>query len=101
MFCYDFSPESLVFRWTQKNSPHFFYCFEQGSSELEPRISSDLIEQVEVEDIDGNELWIGGKITKNLQLLDAHIFLGREQAVADLKQVIARDLALTEFQPSS
>jgi hypothetical protein len=91
----------MVFRWTQKNSPHIFYCFEQGSLELEPRISSDLIEQVEVEDIDGSELWIGGKIAKNLHLEDAHIFLGREQAVADLKRVIARDLELTEFQPSS
>ncbi|MEP0829864.1 type I-B CRISPR-associated protein Cas7/Cst2/DevR [Microcoleus sp. AS-A8] len=101
VFCYDFSPESMVFRWTQKNSPHFFYCFEQHSLEVEPIISSDLIEQVEVEDIDGNELWIGGKIAKNLHLKDAHIFLGREQAVADLKRVIARDLDLTEFQPSS
>ncbi len=109
VFCYDFSPESMVFRWTQKNSPHLFYCFEQGSSKLEqsssqleqPIISSDLIEQVEVEDIDGSELWIGGKIAENLQLKDAHIFRGREQAVTDLKRVIARDLDLTEFQPSS
>ena len=101
VFCYDFSPESMVFRWTQKNSPHFFYCFEQHSLELETIISSDLIEQVEVEDIIGSELWIGGKIAKNLHLLDAHIFLGREQALTDLKRVIARDLNLTEFQPSS
>jgi hypothetical protein len=78
-----------------------FYCFEQHSLELEPIISSDLIEQVEVEDIDGSELWIGGKIAKSLHLKDAHIFLGREQAVTDLKQVIARDLDLTEFQASS
>lgn len=99
VFCYDFSPESMVFRWTQKNSPHFFYCFEPP--QLEPTLSPDLIEQVEVEDIDGSELWIGGKIAKNLHLKDAHIFLGREQAVADLKRVIARDLELTEFQPSS
>jgi CRISPR-associated protein Cst2 len=101
VFCYDFSPESMVFRWTQKTSPHFFYCFEQHSLELEPVISPDLIEQVEVEDIDGSELWIGGKIAKNLPLKDAHIFLGREQAVTDLKRVIARDLDLTEFHPSS
>jgi CRISPR-associated protein Cst2 len=46
VFCYDFSPESMVLRWTQKNSPHLFYCFEQHSLELEPMISSDLIEQV-------------------------------------------------------
>jgi hypothetical protein len=46
-------------------------------------------------------LWIGGKIAKNLPLKDAHIFLGREQAVTDLKRVIARDLDLTEFHPSS
>ncbi|HEY9611244.1 type I-B CRISPR-associated protein Cas7/Cst2/DevR [Allocoleopsis sp.] len=101
VFCYDFSPESMVFRWTQKNSPHIFYCFQQDSLGLEPIISSDLIEQVEVEDIDGSELWIGGKVAKNLHLKDAHIFQGREKAVADLKRVIARDLNLTEFQPSS
>ncbi|MBD1836303.1 DevR family CRISPR-associated autoregulator [Cyanobacteria bacterium FACHB-472] len=101
VFCYDFSPESMVLRWTEKNSPHLFYCFEQHSLELEPIISSDLVEQVEVEDINGSELWIGGKIAKNLHLKDAHIFPGREQAATDLKKVIARDLKLTEFQPSS
>ena len=101
VFCYDFSPENIVFRWTQKNSSHIFYCFQQDSLGLEPIISSDLIEQVEVEDIDGSELWIGGKVAKNLHLKDAHIFQGREKAVADLKRVIARDLNLIEFQPSS
>ncbi|MGQ4648918.1 type I-B CRISPR-associated protein Cas7/Cst2/DevR [Lyngbya aestuarii] len=97
VFCYDFSPESLVLRWTQENSPHLFYCFEQHQSE--PTISSDLIEQVEVQDIEGSELWIGGKIAKNLDIKDAHIFPGRKQAVADLKRVIARDLNLTDLLP--
>ena len=29
VFRYDFSPESMVFRWTQESSPEIFYCFER------------------------------------------------------------------------
>ncbi len=98
VFCYDFSPESIVFRWTEDNSPEIFYCFEQLETRpgiyAEPSISEDLIDLVTVEDINPDELWIGGKIAKNFKLENAHIHQGKKKLIAELKQVIARDLDL-------
>ena len=77
VFCYDFSPESMVLRWTEDSSPEIFYCFEQLETRpgvyAEPSISPDLIDLVTTEDIDPDELWIGGKIAKNFELENAHI----------------------------
>ena len=98
VFCYDFSPESMVFRWTQESSPEIFYCFEQLETRpgvyAEPSISTDLIDLVTTEDIDPDELWIGGKIAKNFELENAHIHQGKKKLIAELKQVVARDLEL-------
>ncbi|MCC0179873.1 DevR family CRISPR-associated autoregulator [Waterburya agarophytonicola K14] len=100
VFCYDFSPESFVLRWTQDPSPDMFYCFEQLEVSpgvyAEPSISRSLIESVSNGDIEADELWIGGKFAKDLALDKAHIYPGRKKAIAELKQVIARDLSLNE-----
>ena len=97
-FCYDFSPESMVLRWTKDDSPDMFYCVEQP--ELKPRfygepsICADLIDSVQLEDIEPEELWIGGKIAKDFELENAHIYPGRKKMIKELKKVIARDLNL-------
>lgn len=98
VFCYDFSPESFVLRWTQDPSPDMFYCFEQLEVKpgvyAEPSISPSLIESVNNEDIEPDELWIGGKIAKDFKLNNAHIYPGRKKAIAELKKVITKDLGL-------
>ncbi|MDJ0572720.1 MAG: hypothetical protein QNJ53_27280 [Pleurocapsa sp. MO_192.B19] len=100
VFCYDFSPESFVLRWTKDPSPDMFYCFEQLETQpgvyAEPTISSSLIESLANEDIDSNELWIGGKIANDFELNKAHIYPGRKKAVAELKKVITKDLDLNK-----
>ena len=107
VFCYDFSPESMVFRWTQESSPEILYCFEQLATRpgvyAEPSISNDLIDLVTTGDINPDELWIGGKIAKNLELKNAHIHQGKKKLIAELKQVIAEDLELEipESKPTS
>jgi CRISPR-associated protein Cst2 len=99
VFCYDFSPESMVLRWTQDSSPDMFYCFEQlkikPGEYAEPSISPSLIESVANEDIDPDELWIGGKIAKDFTLEKAHVNPGKKRTIAELKQVIAKDLQIT------
>lgn len=101
VFCYDFSPESFVLRWTQDSSPDMFYCFEQLEVSpgvyAEPSISPSLIESVANGDIDPDELWIGGKIAKEFALEKAHICPGRKKTIAELKKAIARDLNLPQF----
>jgi len=93
VFCYDFSPESFILRWTQKMTPQIFYCFEQGKSE--PQIKANLIEEINGGDVDPKELWIGGKIAKNTEINEANISSGKVKLVGDLKQAIAKDLKLT------
>ncbi len=98
VFTYDFSPESFVLRWTTDPSPDMYYCFEQLENKplvyAEPSISSNLIESVECEDIDPNELWIGGKVAKDFKLDKAHIYSGKKKTITELKKAISRDLEI-------
>lgn len=100
VFCYDFSPESMVLRWTQDPSPDMFYCFEQLEIKpgryAEPSISPNLLESVANGDIEADELWVGGRIAKDFELENAHIYTGRKKTIATLKQAIARDLDLPQ-----
>ncbi|MEL7409456.1 MAG: hypothetical protein AAFN00_21340, partial [Cyanobacteria bacterium J06558_2] len=102
VFCYDFSPESFVLRWTQDPSPDIFYCFEQLETKpgvySEPSISNGLTESVNNGDIAPHELWIGGKIANDFELNQAHIYPGRKKAVAELKKVITKDLGISKAE---
>jgi len=89
-FLYDFSPESIVLRWTHDFSPRLLYCFKQD--EAGNLSVPDLIHRINAGDIDPKELWIGGKIASTLEDGGANIFPGTKAAVNALKEVITRDL---------
>lgn len=95
-FLYDFSPDSLVLRWTHDFSPRFLYCFEEDEGEI---AVPELVRRVEVEDIDPKELWVAGAIAntpdgERLEELGANVLSGIKATVNDLKRRIARDLQL-------
>jgi CRISPR-associated protein Cst2 len=92
-FLFDFSPESIVLRWTHDFSPRFLYCFEEN--ETGKILVPDLVRRVRARDIEAQELWIGGAISETLGDLGANVFPGVKSAVAALKQVIAEDLQLS------
>lgn len=92
-FLYDFSPDSIILRWTHDFSPRFLYCFEED--ELRNVFVPDLVRRVEVGDIDPKELWIGGAISRNLEDLGANVFPGVKATVEALKQVITQDMQLS------
>ncbi|WP_027400803.1 type I-B CRISPR-associated protein Cas7/Cst2/DevR [Aphanizomenon flos-aquae] len=99
-FLYDFSPESLVLRWSHDFSPRILYSFEENDGEISIR---ELIRKVKNQDIEPEELWIGGAITESeeveeLKELGVNIFPGIKLAVQSLKQVITRDLKLTQLE---
>lgn len=89
-FLYDFSPESIVLRWTHDFSPRLLYCFKQD--EIGNLSVPDLIYRINAGDIDPKELWIGGKIASTLGDWGANVFPGTKAAINALKQVIARDI---------
>jgi CRISPR-associated protein Cst2 len=96
-FLYDFSPDSLILRWTHDFSPRMLYCFAENP---EGEITvPDLIRRVESKDIDANELWVGGAITntldgETLEELGANVFPGVKETLKDLKEQLATDLKL-------
>ena len=99
-FLYDFSPESLVLRWTHDFSPRILYCFEEQEGEIS---IGELVRKVKNQDIEPQELWIAGAITQlheveELQELGVNIFPGIKLAVQSMKQVIARDLQLPQLE---
>jgi len=92
-FLFDFSPESIVLRWTHDFSPRFLYCFEED--EAGEVLVPDLLRRVATGDIDPKELWIGGAISETLGDVGANVFPGVKSAVEALKRVIAEDLQLS------
>lgn len=98
-FLYDFSPESLVMRWTHDFSPRFLYCFaEDEDGEIS---APELVRRVQVGDIDPQELWVAGAIAdtpdgETLEELGSQVFTGVKAAVEDLKQTISVDLHLPQ-----
>ena len=67
--------------------PHIFR--PSPSSKDEP-----VNEQVEAEDINSQELWIGGEVTKRFNFDNSHVFRGIKATAKDIKKVIVRDLNL-------
>lgn len=100
-FLYDFSPESLVLRWTKDFSPRILYCFQEDEA---GEISlPSLIHRVEVGDIEAQELWVAGAIAKTpegdrLEELGANVLAGTKVALSTLKQRIADDLQLPQLE---
>lgn len=101
-FLYDFSPESLILRWTHDFSPRILYCFEENEEEIS---IGELVRKVKNQDIEPEELWIAGAVSesqevKELADLGVNVFPGIKLAVQSMKQVIARDLQLPQLELS-
>lgn len=95
-FLYDFSPDSLVLRWTHDFSPRFLYCFEEAEEDISV---PELIRRVEDGDIDPKELWVTGAIAKTeegycLEKLGVNVLAGIKQTAELLKRRIVNDLGL-------
>lgn len=96
-FLYDFSPDSIVLRWTNDFSPRFLYCFEEDDEGA--IYAPDLLRRIEAGDIEAKELWVGGAIAhtatgSKLEQLGVKLFPGVKAAVTDLQARITRDLQL-------
>lgn len=96
-FLYDFSPDSIVLRWTHDYSPRLLYCFEEADADT--ITVADLIRRVESGDILPDELCVAGAIVSTddgarLQELGVSVTDGIKVAVTNLKARITTDLSL-------
>ncbi|MCI0412374.1 DevR family CRISPR-associated autoregulator [bacterium] len=99
-FLFDFSPDSVVFRWTDDFAPRILYGFDMHS---DMNLSfPGILERIKNRDIQPNELFIGGSIVttfteEDLKILQgAFVDNGVRAAVDKLKHRIRRDLELPE-----
>jgi len=94
-FLYDFSPESIILRWTDDFAPRILYGFQ---ADHHGEISvPEVIRKVQAGDIDPASLVIGGFITNNeavqgLQKMGVVIFPGIKQACEEIQSRMRMDL---------
>lgn len=88
-FFYDFSPASVVLRWTDDFAPRLLYALDT-TPEDKVRVPR-LLELVEARDVRADELWIGGDVAASedaTRLADAgaHVTRGVREAFAGVRQ---------------
>lgn len=97
-FLYDFSPESLILRWTHDFAPRILYSFEENDAGVVS--ASELVRRVENGDIAAEELVVAGAIAdsetgERLKALNVSVIGGIKPAVAQLRQRIAEALKVS------
>ena len=96
-FLYDFSPDGVIFRWTEDFAPRFLYGFALKGER--PSIREEVLHRIKAGDINPHELVVGGTIAatpdgKLLKDLGATVFDGVKAAAEEIKKRIRADLGL-------
>jgi CRISPR-associated protein Cst2 len=96
-FLYDFSPESVIFRWTDDFAPRLLYGFQLFGEK--PLLCEEVHRRIECGDIEANELIVGGSIasasdSQVLKQKGAMVCEGIKKAAEELKARIRSDLKL-------
>jgi CRISPR-associated protein Cst2 len=98
-FLYDFSPESVIFRWTDDFAPRLLYGFQLADER--PQLREEVRHRIESGDIEAKDLIVGGSIasaddSQFLKQKGAMVCEGVKQAAAELKARIRSDLKLKD-----
>jgi CRISPR-associated protein Cst2 len=96
-FLFDFSPESVIFRWTHHPVPQFLYCFEQPEEDI--LTATRLWQLIECEEIPAEEIWIFGgyaftEEAKALKQKGVHVEPSIRKGVKSLSNKIELDLGI-------
>ncbi len=96
-FLFDFSPEAVIFRWTDDVAPRLLYGFTVVDGIVS--IRHEVMKRIESHDIDASELVIGGSIAATpqgeaLKVQKAAVFDGIKAAGDEIKRRIRLDLGL-------
>jgi CRISPR-associated protein Cst2 len=93
-FLYDFSPDSVIFRWTDDFAPRMLYGFEADGSGLS---MAKVLDRVRAGDIKPGELVVGGSIAQTaqgqeLKALGASVYPGVKSAADEVKARLKKHL---------
>jgi len=97
-FLFDFSPKSMVLRWTQDFAPRIMYPFKEDEGKI---TIASLHRSIINGDIDPTGLWIAGDICygdseemQDIEDAGANLFHGIKAATDDLRECIIKDLGV-------
>ena len=65
-FLFDFSPDTVIFRWTDDFAPRILYGFKEDKDTGKIGIP-EIVERIKAKDIKGSELFIGGLLSKEIK----------------------------------
>jgi CRISPR-associated protein Cst2 len=87
---YDFSPNSMVLRWTHDPCSRHLYSIDAKHNEAvtAPR----LLKRMQNGRIDPNEVWIAGDLAEEFDMEGVHLFQNPVEAIEDLKVKMRQDL---------
>jgi CRISPR-associated protein Cst2 len=96
-FLFDFSPEAIVFRWTDDFAPRILHAFcLDGEGKL---AVPEIVARIEARDIEAGELVVGGALSEEqAQTLDSRevpVHPGVKAAAEEIKQTMKGDLGLS------
>jgi CRISPR-associated protein Cst2 len=96
-FLYDFSPDAVIFRWTDDFAPRLLYGFEPNADRISLR--RDVLARIQAGDIDSQELVAGGSIAAAadgvaLKEQGAVVLEGVKAAGEEIKRRMRADLGL-------
>jgi CRISPR-associated protein Cst2 len=96
-FLYDFSPDAVLFRWTDDFAPRFLYGFKSNGDGVS--IRDEALHRVKAGDIAAKDLVVGGTIAvtetgKILKDQGAAVFESVKAAAEEIKKRIRADLGL-------
>jgi CRISPR-associated protein Cst2 len=88
---YDFSPNSLILRWTHDPCSRHLYSID---AKHDDPTCPKLLKRMQNGRIDPTELWIAGDLADGFKMEGVHLFENPAEAIEDLKQKMRRDLEL-------
>ena len=96
-FLYDFSPDTIMFRWTEDFAPRFLYGFELDGDRLTLR--GEVKHRVKAGDISPKELIVGGTLAtmpegESLKKQGTVVLDGIKAAAEEVKRRMRADLAI-------
>jgi CRISPR-associated protein Cst2 len=89
---FDFSPNSLILRWTHDPCSRHLYSIEARHNETVA--APKLLKRMKNGRIDPTEVWIAGDLAEGFEMEGVHLFENPAAAIEDLKQKMRRDLEL-------
>jgi CRISPR-associated protein Cst2 len=91
-FLFDFSPEAVVFRWTEDFAPRMLYGF---SAVDDNRVAiPEVVRRIRVGDIEAGEVIVGGNVSIEDPPKGLSIYAGVKPAAFEVKRRIREDLGL-------